>query len=54
VNEQCHPFNECAGYSAFLHAGGARDALCASARATRIRSLVLPLQLDDTFRFSCD
>lgn len=34
--------------------GGARDALCQSARAARMHTLVLPLQLDDTSRFSCD
>jgi hypothetical protein len=71
VNEQCHQFDECAPYEAFLKAGkavfnaeyrdayksnaaGARDALCASSRAAGIRTLVLPLQLDDAFRFSCD
>lgn len=33
---------------------GARDTLCASARAANMRTLVLPLQLDDTLRISCD
>ncbi len=33
---------------------GARTALCATARAESFRTLVLPLELDDTFRFSCD
>ena len=33
---------------------GARDSLCAAARAAGIRSLVLPLALDDSFRHSCD
>lgn len=32
----------------------ARDALCASARAQNMRTLVLPLALDDSFRYSCD
>lgn len=71
VNEECHQFNECAGYAAFVNAGkavfnaeyaaayktnaaGARDALCSSSRASGIRTLVLALQLDDSFRFSCD
>ena len=34
--------------------GGARDALCVSARSANMRTLVLPLQLDDTFRYSCE
>lgn len=34
--------------------GGARDALCAAARSAGIRTLVLPLSLDDSFRFACD
>jgi len=34
--------------------GGARDALCAAATAANIRTLVLPLTLDDTLRHGCD
>jgi hypothetical protein len=37
-----------------VDAGGARSQLCATARSESIRSLVLPLELDDTFRYSCD
>ncbi|MCY4753467.1 endo alpha-1,4 polygalactosaminidase [Pelomonas aquatica] len=37
-----------------LNTAGARDALCQSARAARMHTLVLPLQLDDSLRFSCD
>ncbi len=33
---------------------GERDALCADARAQGLRTLVLPLALDDSFRFSCN
>ena len=33
---------------------GARDTLCAASRAANIRTLVLPLKLDDKYRFSCD
>ena len=33
---------------------GARDQLCKSAKAENIRTLVLPLKLDDTLRYSCD
>ena len=34
--------------------GGARDALCTAARAAQLRTLVLPLALDGSFRHSCD
>ena len=34
--------------------GGARDALCVTARLENLRTLVLPLELDNRFRFSCD
>lgn len=34
--------------------GGARVALCSASRAANIRTLVLPLGLDDKFRISCD
>ena len=33
---------------------GARDALCAASRAANIRTLVLPLKLNDKYRYSCD
>jgi hypothetical protein len=33
---------------------GARDTLCAASRAANIRTLVLPLKLNDAFRYSCD
>jgi hypothetical protein len=33
---------------------GARDKLCSAARAANLRTLVLPLDLDDSFRYSCD
>jgi hypothetical protein len=36
------------------NAGGARDVLCAASKAANLRTLVLPLQLDDTLRYSCD
>jgi hypothetical protein len=34
--------------------GGARDALCRSAKTAQMHTLVLPEALDDSFRFSCD
>jgi hypothetical protein len=71
VNEQCHQYNECGGYSVFTknnkavfnaeyakkyrqNIGGARDVLCAAARAGNMRTLVLSVNLDDSFRYSCD
>ncbi|MCP5367504.1 MAG: endo alpha-1,4 polygalactosaminidase [Hyphomicrobiales bacterium] len=69
VNEECHAFDECAVYAAFtargkavfnaeydrrFRGGAARAALCRSARAANLRTLVLPRDLDDSFRLSCD
>lgn len=71
VNEQCHEFDECAGYATFLGAGkpvfvaeyadryrtnsgGARDAMCAASRDQGVRTLILSIKLDDSFRDSCD
>lgn len=70
VNEQCHQYKECGGYAAFISAGKPvfnaeyakvyqsagteRDTLCADARQLGLRTLVLPLKLDDAARFSCD
>jgi hypothetical protein len=70
VNEQCHEYTECDGYSVFTAQGKpvfnaeydarwvgdatARNALCAASRAAGLRTLVLPLELDGTFRYPCD
>lgn len=70
VNEQCHQYKECGGYSAFTGAGkpvfnaeykrtwrddaNARAQMCADARAANLRTLVLPVKLNDAFRYSCD
>jgi hypothetical protein len=70
VNEQCNEYNECGGYSVFTSKGKpvfnaeyaskwktdatARASLCAVNRAANIRTLVLPLALDGSFRYSCD
>jgi hypothetical protein len=70
VNEQCHEFNECGGYQVFTASGkpvfnaeyaasyrndpAARSALCADARSRQFHTLVLPLALDDSFRYSCE
>ena len=70
VNEQCHEYDECAVLDLFITAGkpvfnaeyeqgyvsnaGTRAQLCDAALARNFRTLVLPLDLDDSFRFSCD
>jgi hypothetical protein len=70
VNEQCHEYEECNTLVPFIAAGkpvfnaeyasryvdnaGARQSLCNDARALGLRTLVLPLDLDDSFRYSCD
>ncbi|MEH3046974.1 endo alpha-1,4 polygalactosaminidase [Sphingomonas adhaesiva] len=69
VNEQCHEFDECAGYRAFTDRGkpvlnaeyaavwrtdaAARARLCATAAGEKLRTLVLPMQLDASFRYAC-
>ncbi|WP_133650937.1 endo alpha-1,4 polygalactosaminidase [Paraburkholderia flava] len=69
VNEECHDQGECDKYSVFTSknkpvlnaeyadqyrtANGQRT-LCADARAKNLRTLVLALDLDDSYRFSCD
>ena len=69
INEQCHEYNECDSLAAFIEAGkpvfnaeyaydyndpDAMQELCTSALNQNFRTLVLPLDLDDTFRYSCD
>ena len=70
VNEQCHEFDECAALDPFITAGKpvfnaeyelrlvsdevARAQLCDAARARNLRTLILPFDLDDSFRFSCE
>ena len=67
VNEQCHEFDECELNQPFLDAGKpvfnaeyadrfADDpaAVCARARSLGLRTLILPLDLDGSFRISCD
>jgi len=69
VNESCFRYNECAGYSAFTVQGKpvfnveyqtkwkdatTRKTLCAKAKALNLRTLVLPLALNDKYRYSCD
>ena len=70
VNEQCHEFAECEGYQVFIASGkpvfnaeyaapyssdpAARAKLCADANARKFHTLVLPLALDDSLRYSCE
>ena len=69
VNEQCNQYDECNLLSPFIEAGKPvfnaeyadlyvddeteRNQLCQSMNDSGIRTLVLPLDLDDSFRFSC-
>jgi hypothetical protein len=70
VNEQCHQYRECGALRPFLDTGKpvfnaeyarkfvkkrrARAKACRRARRLGLRTLVLPIQLDDSFRHSCD
>lgn len=70
VNEQCHEYDECDALQPFIVAGKpvfnaeyaevyvndatARDALCDDARGRGFHTLILPLNLDDAFRISCE
>jgi hypothetical protein len=70
VNEQCNQYSECGGYTVFTNNGkpvfnaeykkiwrtdaNARAQMCAKAKAMNLRTLVLPLNLNDAFRYSCD
>ena len=70
INEQCHSYNECDGYRVFISNdkpvfnaeyassyatdASARQTLCIDARAHNFHTLVLPLDLNDSFRYSCE
>ncbi len=69
LNEQCFQYQECGKLKAFVDAGkavlnaeykktyrtdaAARAALCQKANQLGLSTLVLPVALDDSFRFSC-
>ncbi len=69
INEQCHEFEECdllmpfieedkavfnAEYAQkYVESSTARKELCEDARRRGFSTLVLPVELDDSFRFSC-
>lgn len=70
VNEQCHEFDECDRLQPFVDAGkpvfnaeyaagfvnepAIREQMCTESLDRNLRTLVLPLDLDDSFRFGCD
>ena len=69
VNEECHEKSECGGYKVFtsknkpvLNAEYSREyrsaniqrSLCEAVRAADMRTLVLSMELDGSYRFSCD
>ena len=69
VNEQCHEFDECETLQPFIDAGkpvfnaeyadifvndiNQRNSMCEESNGRGFDTLVLPLELDDSFRFSC-
>jgi hypothetical protein len=69
VNEQCFEYDECEALSPFIDAGKAvfnaeyadlyvndatvRNSLCVKAMNAQMSHLILPLNLDDSFRHSC-
>jgi len=69
INEQCHEYDECDALQAFINKEKpvlnaeykldyinnetARNVLCEVAENRRFSTLILPLDLDDTFRFAC-
>lgn len=70
VNEQCHEFDECDALMPFIEAGKPvfnaeyeasmaedpveRETVCEDSLSRAFRTLILPLDLDDSFRHSCD
>ncbi|MEZ4427219.1 MAG: endo alpha-1,4 polygalactosaminidase [Nannocystaceae bacterium] len=70
LNEECHAYDECGDLSPFTSAGkpilnaeyadslvdaeAAAGEICPEALAADLRTLILPLDLDDSFRVSCD
>ncbi|MFK5894238.1 MAG: endo alpha-1,4 polygalactosaminidase [Pseudomonadota bacterium] len=69
VNEQCHEFNECDTLKPFIQANkpvlnaeyldkyvndsNERRTLCKTTNELQFSTLILPLDLDDSFRYSC-
>jgi hypothetical protein len=69
ITEECHLYEECRLYLPFIEVNKPvlnaeyanryiddptqRDAICQEARSLKIETLILPLGLDDEFRYSC-
>ncbi len=69
VNEQCYQYDECDLLAPFIEQGkpvlqieyemryvndtATRNALCAQSATNQFSTLVLPLELDDSYRYSC-
>lgn len=69
VNEQCHQYNECESLTPFTEQNkavfnaeyqdlwrndaAARNILCQTSVNLGLSTLVLPLELDDSFRLAC-
>jgi len=69
INEECFQWNECSGYLPIIEAGKpvfnaeytevhindpvAREQLCVTSRELGFQTLFLPLDLDGSFRLSC-
>ncbi|MES0491291.1 MAG: endo alpha-1,4 polygalactosaminidase [Leptospirales bacterium] len=69
ISEQCNEYSECASYQPMLDAnkpvlnaeyrslyktnGAARTSMCNDSNAQGIRTLILDIDLDDSYRFSC-
>jgi hypothetical protein len=70
VNEQCFQYDECDLLTPFIDQDKAvlqaeyrqmyvddavaRESLCQDAQRRQFSTLILPLDLDDAFRYSCD
>lgn len=67
VNEQCHEFDECEALLPFISAGkpvwnaeykpefvSDSSEICSDALGLGLHTLVMPIDLDDEFRISCD
>ncbi len=66
INEECHAYNECDYLMPFIERGkpvfnieynvpqSAQETLCADAKIRNFRTLIMPDNLDGSFRISCD
>ncbi len=67
VNEQCHEYNECKTLKPFIDANkpvfnaeynkkykSSKEKLCQDSHILGLQTLILPLDLDDSFRISCE